>query len=283
MGLLSIEETAQLKSPRVTIHGTAGIGKTTLASKMKNPIFLCLEDGLGTLSVKHFTFKDSEKSKKVRHIAKTWAEVMESLEWLLDNDHEYNTLVIDTIDWLEPVLFQAVCDKMGYKSIDAPTFGKGYSDAQRTFRSEFISHTNALRDQKGMMIVNIAHTHIKKFEDPETETYDRYELKLNRKIADLLMENSDIVFFMTYKKGTVKTQSGKVKTSTGDVVLYSKETASYLAKNRYQLDHELEPDWAKISKQIRDNAKANAEGVPIKKEEPKAEAEDETTTEADAA
>ena len=65
MGLLSIEETAQLKSPRVTIHGTAGIGKTTLAAKMINPIFLCLEDGLGTLSVKHFTFKDDENKHAI--------------------------------------------------------------------------------------------------------------------------------------------------------------------------------------------------------------------------
>ena len=109
-----------------------------------------------------------------------------------------------------------------------------------------------------MVICQIAHCIIKRHEDPETEAYDRYTIKLNQKASDLLQENSDCVLFMSYKKGTVKTQGkggSNVKVVSGDRVIYTEERASHLAKNRYQLPYEMPFDWQKIRAEISSNAK----------------------------
>ena len=106
-------------------------------------------------------------------------------------------------------------------------------------------------------------TIIKRFEDPETEAYDRYSIKLHQKAADLLLENSDIVLFMTYKKGTAKTQGkggSTVKVVQGDRTIFTEETSHFLAKNRYQLPKEMPFDYDAIRKKIKENIKGSANG-----------------------
>ena len=42
------------KPPRILIHGVAGVGKTTFAAGAPAPVFICTEDGLGTLDATQF-------------------------------------------------------------------------------------------------------------------------------------------------------------------------------------------------------------------------------------
>ena len=48
-------------------------------------------DGLGKLQVPHFP------------LATSYAEVADALDALLDEDHAYSTVVVDSVDWLEPL------------------------------------------------------------------------------------------------------------------------------------------------------------------------------------
>jgi hypothetical protein len=54
ISLESLRHTTALSSPRILIHGVAGVGKTTFAAAAPNPVFILTEDGLGTLGVPHF-------------------------------------------------------------------------------------------------------------------------------------------------------------------------------------------------------------------------------------
>jgi hypothetical protein len=109
-----------------------------------------------------------------------------------------------------------------------------------------------LRDEKGMTVLQIAHNQIKRFESPEIEAYDRHELKLHRKAADLILEHSDCCFFANYKLGTVKVQGkgGQISTKAtqGDRIIYTQERPAFLAKNRYGLEPEMPFDWSEIRK-----------------------------------
>jgi replication-associated recombination protein RarA len=49
MSLADIRSKGKQKPPRIILYGGAGIGKTTFASKMPNPIFILTEDGMGTI------------------------------------------------------------------------------------------------------------------------------------------------------------------------------------------------------------------------------------------
>ena len=249
MSLKNIKKKSVLKAPSLLAYGPAGIGKSSFGSTLDKPIFLLTEDGLGTLQVDHFP------------LAKSWLEIKESLLSLLKEDHDFKSVVLDSADWLEPLIWDHVCKENDWADISSAAYGKGYTAALEIWR-EYIALTNSLRDQKGMTILNLAHVLIRRFEDPVTESYDRMEIKLHRKAADLLIENSDAVFYMAYKKGTVQT-AGKGGTQTkvlnGDRTIFCEEQAAYLAKNRYQLKAEMPFSWKSISDMIRANAKANAE------------------------
>ena len=100
------------------------------------PVFILTEDGLGTLAAPY-----TEK-------------------------HAFRSLIVDSADWLEPLIHIKVCQAQGCGSIEDLGYGKGYVHALDYWR-QYLEGVNALRDDKGMAIIQITHTDIKRF---DTET-----------------------------------------------------------------------------------------------------------------
>jgi hypothetical protein len=239
ISLASLNRTTALKPPRILVHGVHGVGKTTFAAGAPHPAFLLTEDGLGTLEVSHFP------------LARTFDEVMQALAALYTEEHAFKTLVVDSVDWLEPLVHARVCKDQGWSSIEDAGYGKGYVHALDLWR-QYIEGLNALRDDKGMTIVQIAHTDIKRFDSPECEPYDRYVIKLHTKASALLQEHSDVVLFANYRISTVKSDVGFNKKVTralgsGERLLHTAERPAFLAKNRYALPDTIALSWATLA------------------------------------
>ena len=236
MSLANIRKKAKQKPPRIVLYGGAGIGKTFFAASMNKPIFVLTEDGMGKIEADHFP------------LATSFEDVLKNLQSLIDNDNDYKTLVVDSLDWLEPLIWDKACQDNNFKSIESVGYGKGYVEALKYWRI-YLNLLNELRE-KGYTIMQIAHNQIKRFESPEIEAYDRHELKLHRKAADLILEHSDCCFFANFKLGTVqvKGKGGNMTTKAvaGDRVVYTVEKPAYLAKNRYALPESLPFDWETV-------------------------------------
>jgi hypothetical protein len=230
--LASISADPVIAPPRVVIYGPHGIGKTTFAAEAPAPILLPFEDGKGRLTIPSFP--------KIS----TYAETIEALTSLAKEEHQFQTAAVDSLDWLEPIVWAETCDRNGWKKgIEEPGFGKGYVAALEVWR-EFFDWLVWLRENKGMQTVLIAHTEIKRFDDPSSDPYDRYQIKLQPRASALAQEWADAVLFCNYKTYTTKADAGFNKKVTrgvgvGERVLHTEERPSHYAKNRYGLPPEI--------------------------------------------
>ncbi len=114
--LKSISSTQRQRALFALTYGTSGVGKTTFAANMPSPVFIQTEDGAGNLTLQAFP------------IAKSYDDVMSAITALCEK-HEYQTVVIDSLDHLEPLIWKKVCEDNNVKSIEQLTYGKGYTMA----------------------------------------------------------------------------------------------------------------------------------------------------------
>jgi hypothetical protein len=230
--LSDIKTSGEIKPPRVIIYGVQGIGKSTFAAGVEAPIFIQTEDGIDAIpGIPSFNLTNG-----------TYDDIMDAISVLYTEKHDYRTFVLDSLDWLEPKIWQKVCDENELKSIEKAGYGKGYVMALALWR-DYIDGINALRNDRGMCIVQIAHAHVRRFESPQHDPYDRYEMKLHAKAAALVQEHSDAVLFANYDVSLVRGGDEKRKTAravgNGTRYLFTEERPAFVAKNRYQLPERL--------------------------------------------
>jgi hypothetical protein len=237
MSLAKVVSGRVAKPMRVLVYGLEGVGKSTFAANAPAPIFLGAEDGTSQLDVQRFPQPGN------------WADVMEAVQVLTVEPHDYQTLVLDTLDWIEPLVWQQTCVAMAkpgkppLRSIEEPGYGKGYVEAGGYWR-QLTAALERLRTARRMDVVLLAHSWIKTFKNPGGEDFDRYEMKLHKGAAGLWREWCDAVLFAAHDVTTYEDDRKRVKgIGTGARVLRTEHNAAYDAKNRYDLPPALALDW----------------------------------------
>ena len=157
--MMQIFRTTAKLPPIVVLHGLPGIGKTTFAQNFPDPVFVQTEDGC-PVGLEIATFG----------LCETYAAVIDALGQLGTQPHDHKTLVLDSLDKLEPLLLAAVCADRGYASIESPGYGKGWVEADRWWL-DILRGCEWLRRTRHMTIVLIAHSEIATVNDPRVASY----------------------------------------------------------------------------------------------------------------
>ena len=224
---MKISPTKSDDAPIVLIYGGEGRGKTTLATRFPKPVALLLERGLPR----------GAQIDAVEDVG-SFAAVMEAMRELYVNPRGYQTLVIDTVDSLEPLLLGHVCAANGWKNIEAPSYGKGWVSADTEWL-HFITAIRALRDKHGMTIVMIAHSTIERFDDPRAPSYTAYQPKLHKRARHLILDACDIVGFLAEELRIATDDSGFRErtraTSSNGRYLFVEGCPAFVAKNRFAM------------------------------------------------
>ena len=243
------------KPPRILIYGPQKIGKSSFGALADKPVFVQVEDGLDGISVDSFPR------------AYSFEEVMSNLQSLAEQEHSFNTVVVDSLDWLEPLVWKETVSRVPYgdkgkkvENIEDYGYGKGFAHAMDVWK-DYLDMLDYLRNERNMTVIQIAHAQIRKFENPETDIYDRYEIKLQKSAAAKMMEHSDIILFANYFVGVKKEEKSMSKegrkraVGSGERVLYTEERPAFMAGNRYSLPSEIPFDkngayWQTIAEAV---------------------------------
>jgi len=231
--------------PRIVLYGTPGIGKSTFANAA-GAVFVSTEDGLTGIDVEAGAFP----------VAKSYQDIMEAMQVLATEDHNFHTVCIDSIDGIEMLLWSELCARSNVNSIERidKGYGKGYVMAAETFSREILAGLNHLRDEKGMAVILICHHKIKRYDDPAGEAYDRYQLKLQDRLSELVVQWADVVAFANYEVHTRKSGDDKAEKhkgiGSGRRLLYLEERPTHIAKNRYGLPHQIDFTWEAFNRAL---------------------------------
>lgn len=230
--------TGKIEQPKfVIIYSAEGVGKSTFASEAPQPIFLDVEKGSLQLDVARNTD------------IKSFQDIMNSIEWLRKEKHDFKTVVLDSLDHIEPLVWGEVC-RLDGKATNIEEAGggfqKGYGLAVGIWK-QLIDSLRSLRSERSMNIICIAHAKILTVNDPMTQIpYEKYSLKLqeNKQSSALALwkESVDAVLFAAYIDTVFKVnQKDKKGKSSGEGVrkLFTTRTSTWDAKNRMGLPSEL--------------------------------------------
>lgn len=225
---------------KCVIFGTEGIGKSTLAAQFPSPLFIDTEGSTKFLTVGRLP------------APKTWAELINEVRWAAAHPDQLDTLVVDTVDWAESMAIAKVCEDKGLKDIEAAGYGKGYTYLADEFR-RFLRHLDTVIES-GTNVVLVAHAAMRKQELPdERGAFDRWELKLQKKVAPLVKEWADLLLFCNYKTSVITDANTKSKKATGGKrVMYTTHNPCWDAKNRFDLPDELDMTFLSIQKIFQD-------------------------------
>ncbi len=190
---------------KVIVYGESKIGKSTIAAAAPDSLLIALED-----RVRHIETSKTE-------ILKSFEEVMEVFEYLLSGT-QYRNIIIDSIDWLQPLIHDSICKKKGFKSLHddnnkETAFGRGMKYHAVEGWKTFLQNCDTLRLEQNMNIILVAHSQIEKLSPPDCDSYDRHTLKLDKNEVAILLEWCDIVAFYTREKVITKTDAGFGKKS----------------------------------------------------------------------
>lgn len=257
--LAQVSKTKHAAPPRILIHGAEKTGKSSFAAGAPNPIFIRTEDGLNGIDANAFP------------LAMDAETVRQQLLALVKEDHDYKTVVVDSLDWLERLIFDAVCKRENVDNIARAGggYGAGYIIALNLWKVIF-GLLDRLNREKGMIVICICHSRVVTIQDPLHEPYDKATVKLyspksGSGAADLATEWADII---GYAKRPMLVSDGKAF-DDGQNILILGGNPGCVAGNRFGLPDEIPFTWSAFNKAMRKIA------APKKTEEPTTETTEE--------
>jgi hypothetical protein len=217
-----------------TITGDAGVGKTSLAATFPSPIFIRLEDGVQAIPLD----KRPDALPVISNVDQLW----EQLSALINDEHNYKTVVIDSVTQAETLFGNYIIesDPKKPKSLNQALggYGNGYL-AVASLHQRVRKAAQLLNERKGMHVIFIAHSDVTTLELPDQDPYSRYELRLHKKCVSSYVDDVDMVAYLKLQTFTKGDGERKKAISDGTRVATCYTSAAQVSKNRYGITQDI--------------------------------------------
>ena len=214
---------------RVNVQGVDGIGKSTFGADAPSSIFIQAEDGLKFIdNVARFP------------VIESWNQLLTQVKTLIEEPHDYKSVVLDTTDAASKFGEEFVCESNGWSGPQDKQAGYGaFYVAEENAWRKLLQGLNICFEERGMNVILLSHVGDKTIVDPTVGEYHAFQMRSNKKINSLIKDWVDFTLFADYDKSV---NDGKPK-SHGNRILYTKYAMGFEAKSRLTIPSQLPLEW----------------------------------------
>lgn len=218
--------------PKIIIYGRNGIGKSRFAMQAPNPIFLDMDKNLAQYKIV------TNESEGINFALDTFQKVLDFLSLLINQEHDFKTLVIDSLSTLNTLIEKQIKKEKNVDSIAEIQWGKG-PDLVKVLWEQTLDKLEFLWKKRKMMIILIGHDQLRETKDKINGDYHRYVLSLHEKSEEPFRHWCSIMLFAAdqrkFKEDIGKFGRVDKKIIESRKVLYTDDGALFVAKNTYNL------------------------------------------------
>lgn len=192
---MEIRKKPKFEAQKLLIHGTPGVGKSTLASKVgKNALILDVENGASAFS----DVVDNSQLDTYEKFYKTLSEVFALAK---AGKLEYDNIVIDSIDELVRLIEAHQSGALETKDMKATIYkGDGaYGNGKKFMENEIRLRLFKFIDlftKYNVTVTLVAHSSIKSIMDSEGNRIDTVAPKMDEYLMNLFVEHMDEVYYL---------------------------------------------------------------------------------------
>ena len=214
---------------RVNVQGVDGIGKSTFGADAPSSIFIQAEDGLKFIdNVARFP------------VIESWNQLLTQVKTLIEEPHDYKSVVLDTTDAASKFGEEYVCETNGWNGPQDKQAGYGaFYVAEENAWRKLLQGLNICFEERGMNVILLSHVGDKTIVDPTVGEYHAFQMRSNKKINSLIKDWVDFNLLADYDKSV---NDGKPK-SHGNRILYTKYAMGFEAKSRLTIPPQLPLEW----------------------------------------
>lgn len=210
-----------LTAPKLMLYGLSGVGKSSLAAKLKKPLFLDFEGGLNYLGV--------DRSTQYTNLDEFYQDLVELYRKAEAGNREYDTIVIDSVDWMVRKVVEKAAGIDRHNLSETLNrsnggYGNGKQVLENHIRTKLLPFLVTL-NKIGYGICLVAHADRKDLMDADGVDVERVTPKIDVNTMNVFVEWVDNVFYL--------------KNIDGERYLVLEGDSNVLAKNRLGLSGEI--------------------------------------------
>ena len=212
-----------MRAPKGIVYGPPGVGKTTFGAGTHKPIIIDCENGAAHMNC-----------DRTPYLA-DWDAILPWLQALAYDEHTYETVVVDSIDWLLRRLEERVAGVNGDPRNMDKTMNRshgGYGNGKQVLRNYVYQYLLPTLDaivNRGISVILLAHASRRSITNIDGIVMEKSAPEIHPELMNTMVEWSDFV--------------GAARMDGDSRELVLNETGQLLAKNRYGITGILPLDW----------------------------------------